>query len=58
MIHQVPSADGLLFIQLLAVWRILPPFGSLQVAYQRGASSLGEESTQGDTVFLKLAWAF
>jgi hypothetical protein len=45
-------------IQLLTVWRILPPFGSLQVAYQRGTSNLGEESTQGNTAFLKLAWVF
>ena len=45
-------------IQLLTVWRIFPPFGSLQVAYQRGTSDLGEESTQGNTLFLKLAWVF
>ena len=45
-------------IQLLTVWRIFPPFGSLQGAYQRGTSELGEESTQGNTVFLKLAWVF
>ncbi len=45
-------------IQLLTVWRIFPPFGSLQVAYQRGTSDLGEASTQGNTLFLKLAWVF
>jgi hypothetical protein len=45
-------------IQLLTVWRIFPPFGSLQVAYQRGTSDLGEESTQGNTLFVKLAWVF
>ena len=45
-------------IQLLTVWRILPPFGSLQVAYQRGTSALGEESGQGNTLFVKLAWVF
>ena len=45
-------------VQLLTVWRIFPPFGSLQVAYQRGTSDLGEESTQGNTLFLKLAWVF
>ncbi len=45
-------------VRLLTVWRILPPFGSLQVAYQRGTSGLGEASTQGDTLFLKLAWVF
>jgi hypothetical protein len=45
-------------VQALMVWRILPPFGSLQVAYQRGSSGFGEESTQGDTLFTKLAWVF
>jgi len=45
-------------IQLLVVWRILPPFGSLQVAYQRGTSELGEQSKQGNTPFAKLAWVF
>jgi hypothetical protein len=45
-------------IQLLTVWRIFPPFGSLQVAYQRGTSAQGEESTQGNTLFIKLAWVF
>lgn len=45
-------------IQLLGVWRMRPPFGSLQVAYQRGTSALGEESTQGNTLFAKLAWVF
>ncbi len=44
--------------QLLTVWRILPPFGSLQVAYHRGTSGLGEESMQGNTLFVKLAWVF
>jgi len=45
-------------IQLLTVWRIFPPFGSLQAAYQRGTSTQGEESTQGNTLFLKLSWVF
>ena len=55
---QTSSAIDKENIQLLGVWRILPPFGSLQVAYQSGTSELGEESIQGDTVFLKLAWVF
>ena len=55
---QTNSAIDKEIIQLLTVWRIFPPFGSLQVAYQRGTSDLGEESTQGNTLFLKLAWVF
>jgi hypothetical protein len=45
-------------IQALAVWRFRPPFGALQVAYQRGTSEFGEPSEQGDTIFTKLSWVF
>ncbi len=45
-------------IQLLAVWRFMPPFGSLQVAYQRGTSEIGTPSDQGDSLFTKLQWVF
>jgi hypothetical protein len=43
-------------VQVLGVWRFKPPFGSFQVAYQRGTSPFGQQSTQGDTLFTKLAW--
>jgi hypothetical protein len=45
-------------IQLLTVWRFHPPFGSLQFAYQRGTSAVGEVSAQGDTLFAKFSWVF
>ena len=45
-------------VQALWVWRFLPPFGSLQVAYQTGTSERGEVSDQGDTLFTKLSWVF
>lgn len=45
-------------VQVLGVWRFRPPFGSLQLAYQRGTSDFGERSEQGDTFFTKLAWVF
>jgi hypothetical protein len=45
-------------VQLLGVWRFKPPFGSLQLAYQRGTSEFGEPSEQGDTIFTKLSWVF
>jgi hypothetical protein len=45
-------------IQALWVWRFKPPFGSWQVAYQRGTSEQGQESEQDDTVFSKLSWVF
>ena len=45
-------------VQLLGVWRFLPPFGSLQVAYQKGTSEIGERSEQGNSFFTKLSWVF
>jgi hypothetical protein len=45
-------------VQALMVWRFLPPFGSLQVAFQRGTSELGTQSEQGNSVFTKLSWVF
>ncbi len=45
-------------VQALFEWRIKPPFGSLQVAFQRGTSERGTESDQGNTLFTKLSWVF
>jgi hypothetical protein len=55
---QTNSAVDKLNIQAVWVWRFKPPFGSIQVAYQRGTSDIGEVSTQGDTLFTKLSWVF
>ena len=43
-------------VQILGVWRFRPPFGMLQVAYQKGTSAFGTQSTQGHTFFTKLAY--
>jgi len=45
-------------VQVVFVWRFLPPFGSLQIAYQRGTSRFGTKSDQGHTLFTKLSWVF
>jgi hypothetical protein len=45
-------------VQALWVWRFQPPFGSLQLAYQRGTSERGQESQQDDSFFTKVAWVF
>lgn len=45
-------------IQAQWVWRFKPPFGSLQLAFQRGTSEQGQQSQQGDTFFTKFAWVF
>jgi hypothetical protein len=45
-------------IQAVFVYRYLPPFGTLQVAYQRGTAAFGQRSTQGNTIFLKATTVF
>ena len=45
-------------VQAVFVYRYLPPFGTLQVAYQRGTAAFGQRSTQGNTVFLKATTVF
>jgi hypothetical protein len=41
-------------IQAVFVYRYQPPFGTIQVAYQRGTAEFGERSEQGNTFFLKV----
>ncbi len=55
---QSNSAIDKVNVQAVGVWRFKPPFGSLQLAYQRGTSEAGQVSSQGDTVFTKLSWVF
>ncbi|MBF8305099.1 MAG: Carb-bd dom fam9 protein [Acidobacteria bacterium] len=45
-------------VQALLVYRYLPPFGTIQVAYQRGTAAFGQRSTQGNTIFLKATTVF
>jgi hypothetical protein len=45
-------------IQVVFVYRFQPPFGSIQVAYQKGTGEFGEKGTQGHTLFLKFAYMF
>jgi hypothetical protein len=53
---QTNSAIDKVNVQVVGVWRFKPPFGSVQLAYQRGTSETGETSSQSDTVFAKLSW--
>lgn len=41
-------------IQAVFVYRYKPPFGTIQIAFQRGTAEFGERSDQGNTLFLKL----
>jgi hypothetical protein len=45
-------------VQAVFVYRYLPPFGTIQVAYQRGTAAFGQRSTQGNTLFLKATTVF
>ncbi len=45
-------------LQAVFVWRYKPPFGTVQVAFQRGTAAFGERSEQGNTLFLKLTTVF
>jgi hypothetical protein len=56
--YQINSAIDKKNIQVLFVYRFQPPFGSIQLAYQKGTARFGERGTQGNTLFLKIAYMF
>lgn len=58
LFFQTNSAIEKTNLQAVFVWRYQPPFGSLQVAFQRGTSAFGQRSEQGNTLFLKLTTVF
>jgi len=45
-------------IQLVFVWRFLPPFGSIQIAFQEGTTRISETENKGKSIFTKLSWVF
>lgn len=55
---QTNSAIDRRNLQTQFIYRYLPPFGTLQVVYQRGTAAFGERSTQGHTLFLKATTVF
>jgi len=55
---QTNSAIDKKNIQVLFVYRFQPPFGLIQLAYQKGTARFGEKGTQGHTLFLKIAYMF
>lgn len=58
LFYQLNSSIDKKNIQLLFVYRFQPPFGSLQIAYQKGTAKFGERGNQGHTLFIKLAYMF
>jgi hypothetical protein len=55
---QTNSAIDRRNIQAVFVYRYKPPFGTIQIAYQRGTAEFGQASNQGNTLFLKGTWVF
>ncbi len=56
--YQINSAIEKKNIQVLFVYRFQPPFGFIQLAYQKGTARFGERGTQGHALFLKIAYMF
>jgi hypothetical protein len=51
---QTNSAIDRRNVQAVFVYRYRPPFGSIQLAYQRGTAGFGQRSEQGNTFFIKM----
>ncbi len=58
LFYQINTVIDKSNIQVLFVYRFQPPFGSIQVAYQKGTAEFGERGTQGHTLFIKFAYMF
>jgi hypothetical protein len=58
LFFQTNSAIDRRNVQTVFVWRYRPPFGTVQLAYQRGTAAFGERSGQGHTLFLKMTGVF
>ena len=43
---------------VVGVYTFKPPYGTIQLAYQKGTAPLGVKGTQGDTILLKLGYMF
>jgi hypothetical protein len=56
LFFQTNSAIDRKNVQAVFVWRYKPPFGTVQLAYQRGTAALGQRSEQGNTLFVKLSY--
>ena len=56
LFYQTNSAINKRNAQVVFAWRFQPPFGQVQLAYQKGSSRFGERGEQGDVLFIKLAF--
>ena len=55
---QTNSAIDKVSVQALFVYRFQPPFGLIQLAYQRGSTVFGVAGERTDTLFMKVAYMF
>jgi hypothetical protein len=58
LFYQINTAIDKKNIQVVFVYRFQPPFGFVQLAYQRGTGEFGEKGTQGHTLFFKVTYVF
>jgi hypothetical protein len=56
--QQINTSIGRHNLQATLVYRYLPPFGTVQVVYQRGTAAYGQPSDQGHTLFVKATTVF
>ncbi len=56
--YQSNSAIARHNIQAVFVYRYQPPFGTVQIAYQKGTAEFGQRSEQGNTLFIKTTRVF
>ena len=58
LFFQTNSAIDRRNLEAVFVYRYKPPFGTVQLAFQRGKAEFGERSNQGNTLFLKVTGIF
>ncbi len=58
LFFQTNSAIDRRNVQAVFVYRYRPPFGTLQLAFQRGTAEFGQRSAQGNTLFVKATAIF
>jgi hypothetical protein len=58
LFYQINTSIDKRNVQVTFAYRFQPPFGLVQVAYQKGTAKFGEVGTQGHTLFLKFAYVF
>ncbi len=58
LFFQTNSAIEKQNIQVVFSYRFQPPFGLIQLAYQKGTARFGEKGNQGHTLFIKFSYVF